>query len=520
MIEWPHQTQALVDLLSTIAHGERRIVLTSPTGGGKTRIMLALAKHYLERGQKCVLYSNRKMLVDQTSSVLALAGMDHGIRAAGYQDERERNFQVSSIQTEHSRVMKNKTWNDLHEADLVIVDEGHLQNGESARAIFQAHYEAGAVIVFFTATPIGMSSVADCLITAGTTSALRTCGALVPAFHYAPDEPDLRKLKNLREGEDLSENQQRQAMMTPTLWGRLWYWFEKINPEHKPFIVFGPDVRSSIWIAEQFTKKGVRTAHIDGQDVWLDGRLERSSRTLRQEVLDASRTGDVAVITNRFVLREGLDLPWLAHGILATVFGSVQSYLQSGGRLLRAFPGKDRVTIQDHGGSWWRHGSLNADRQWKLNCTASMIYGFRADRIRARKEPEPFRCPQCGLVVSRAVCPCGYMPQGKRSRPVVTTDGQLIEMTGDIFRPRRISQKPNGPELWERMYWRSQRRLITRKDGKEVFVGHPRTFRQAFALFASENNWGYPDRRWPLMPLNPEDEFRLVAEVAKERLTQ
>ena len=58
------------------------------------------------------------------------------------------------------------------------------------------------------------------------------------------------------------------------------------------------------------------------------------------------------VLCNRFVCA-GIDAPWLAHGIFATIFTSLQSYLQSGGRLLRSFPGIDAVTIR-HGGNWWR----------------------------------------------------------------------------------------------------------------------------------------------------------------------
>jgi superfamily II DNA or RNA helicase len=342
---------------------------------------------------------------------------------------------------------------------------------------------------------------------------LRNCGALIPAIHYAPDEPDMRAFKKLREGEDLSENQQRKAMMVGDIFGRVWEHFEKLNPEHLPTILFAPGVPESIWFAEQFTQKGVPAAHIDGQDVWVDGKLERSSRVAREKILEKSKNGEIKVLCNRFVLREGIDAPWLAHGILATVFGSLQSYLQSGGRLLRAHPSLDHVTIQDHGGNYWRHGSLNEDRHWSLDYTPGMIYGIRAERIRNKKKDEPFRCPRCSRVwtVGTRCQPvhggCGYeLGNNKRSRPVVSTDGSLKEMSGSAFSPRRISQKPDGPKLWERMYWRSQ------TDKGE------RTFAQAMALYACENNWRWPDPRWPLMPKEEIDRYRLVRDVPRDRL--
>jgi hypothetical protein len=81
----------------------------------------------------------------------------------------------------------------------------------------------------------------------------------------------------------------------------------------------------------------------------------------------------------------------------------------------------------------------------------------------------------------------------------------MKELTGEIFRPHRIYQAPNGRKLWERMYWRSR----TEKGS--------RTFRQAFALFAYENG-AYPDLTLPLMPIDEVDRYRLVADVPTDRL--
>src|SRR5262249_18752567 len=159
--------------------------------------------------------------------------------------------------------------------------------------------------------------------------------------------------------------------------------FERLNPLHRRTILFAPGVPESIWFAEQFVKKGVSAVHIDGENVWVNGTLYESSRTAREDVLAASKEGRIVVLCNRFVLREGIKAPWLVHGILATVFGSLQSYLQAGGRLLRAYPGLESVSLQDHGGNWWRHDSLNADREWRLEDTNTSVAGRREDRMRA-----------------------------------------------------------------------------------------------------------------------------------------
>ena len=94
----------------------------------------------------------------------------------------------------------------------------------------------------------------------------------------------------------------------------------------------------------------------------------------------------------------------------------------------------------------------------------------------------------------------------RKSRPVIQTDGSLKEMGGDIFRPRRVSGQPDAAKIWERMYYRAL------KGG--------RTFKQAEALFAMENNWGWPSHGLPLMPTNPLDWFRKVKDVPRGTLTR
>lgn len=514
MTPWPHQTQAVEDVLAAIAAGHKRILVTCPTGGGKTRIMLMLAKHYDDMEKKVILYTNRKLLVTQTSGVFE--DLEHGVRSAGHEENKHLRIQVSSIQTEDARVNKKKTWT-LHEADLVLVDEAHLIKADVAKGIFDQHIGRGACVVGFTATPLDLEELYDSLVVAGRPSELRDCGALVSATHYGADEPDLAALKKARkklpqDGEDFSENQARVAMMNPTLFGRVWEWFQKLNPDHKPTILFAPGTQESLWFAERFTAKGVKAAHVAAGQVWMDGvwlfqsGSAEAEQEARQTVLAASKSGECKVLCNRFLLREGIDAPWLCHGILATIFGALQSYLQSGGRLLRACEGKEGCTIQDHGGNWWRHGSLNSDRHWDLQYTAGMVYGLRAERLREKKESEPWTCGGCGKVCRGGLCPCGWRRGPKNSRPVVTMEGELKEMVGDIFKPRRISTARDGQAKWAQMYYRSLR-------GKGI-----KTFRQAMALFAYENHWSWPSKQWSYMPLFPEDEYRLVPDVPRERL--
>lgn len=511
---WPHQVEGVSKVLEAIEAGEKRILLTSPTGGGKTDMMIRLVKHFIDQHEKVILYTDRRMLLEQSSGVFDDAGLVHGVRAAGADDDLYLPFQIASIQTEHSRVTKRKSWK-LHEAKLVLLDEAHKQKGKMVEAILTEHYNAGAAIVGVTATPIDLGPMYDKLVVAGRVSDCRRCGSLVPVRHFGPDEPDLKAFKVSLEG-DVTESQARKAIMTPTIFGRVMKWFDVLNPTRRPTILFAPGVAESLWFAQQFTEAGITAAHIDGSDVWSGGELKTSCPERRAELLAASKSGELTVICNRFVMREGIDAPWLSHGIFATIFGSLQSYLQSGGRLLRAYPGIDSKTIQDHGGNWWRWGSLNSDREWSLSDTSNMLAGIRVDRFRDKSAKEPFLCPNCkmvwsevggGMVCQRELGGCGHrIEHQKKVRAVVQVDGSMKEMHGDIYKSRTVAKFPGAVDVWIKMYHRSLR-------GKGV-----KTFRAAEALYAYENKWQWPSRTWPYMPREYPDFFRLVPDVPRDRL--
>lgn len=504
---WPHQLRARDLVRACEVRNRDRVVLCIPTGGGKTRVIARLCHEWLSEGLKVVVYTNRKLLVDQLRKVLAGLGFDFGVRAAGHQDQRELPLQVSSVQTELARVYQRElgAW-ELHKADRYVVDECHLMTGDSVERIMNAHRDEGAFGLGTTATPIDLARLWDELIVAGTTSELRACGALVKADHFGVGEPDLRHIKRVKVGEDLTESQASKAIMTQSILGETVKHYRRLNEEGKPALLFAPGVPESVWFAEQFTLNGIRSASIDGSDIWLDGKLYKTDQAARQEVLDMSEAGDIKVVCNRFVLREGVDMPWIEHGIFATVFGSLQTYLQSGGRLIRASPktGKVRAVVQDHGGNWHRHGSLNADRDWDLSLSPAAIAGMRLDQWMRpnrgdRPEPQPHVCPQCQRVLNRLDCPCGFSIRGDRkSRPVVQVDGSLALIDGDIYHPIKTTFKPDTHTKWQKMYYRAKASGMT--------------FRAAEGLFYAENRY-YPPRDLPLMPKSKADWYRVVGDV-------
>ena len=499
LAKWPHQEYAHTECMRILDGPPKKTVICSNTGAGKTRMMTDLI---VDTGARVALYTHRKLLLSQTSSVLTEAGIDHGIRAAGYEYDRSHKVQLCSTPTIASRVLNGSE--NVHQSDLVIIDEAHFQKASTMMDIMERH--AGAHVIGYTATPVDIGHIYDEIIQAGVTSELRECGALVQSILYGCPEIDMGKIKPGKSGE-FSENDIKKCWHPPVIFGNVLEHFNLLNPKHKPSILFAPGVDESQYMAERFCEEGIPAAHISGKCIWIDGTTYESTQENRDMLAAMSEYGEIKVICNRFVLREGINYPWLAHLIFATPFGSICSYLQAGGRVLRSHPDVEVATIQDHGGNWWRHGSLNEDREWHLDDNANILRSERMQRIREKEEPEPITCYKCHRIrLSGPKCPwCGAMGHDKR-RAIIQTDGKLKQMAIGEFRPRRIDTGPNVQKQWENQYFRAKRSK------------NKMNFNQAEALYAMDNNWKWPPRTLKNMPLNPRDWYKPVCEVPRERL--
>lgn len=504
---WPHQSYGLDQIQAAIDSGKRRICVTSPTGGGKSRIM----RERIERsGGRHVVYTHRKMLLSQLSEGLTADGIHHGMRASGYDTALLEDVQLAMVQTEQRAVASGRR--QRHDAKEAHVDEAHNNaNGKTLELI-----EAHDTLIGYTATPLGIGHLYDHLIVAGTNSQLRECGAHVPAKHYAPSEPGKELIGKVQIGENNTCGiaQNRRKIFAQRVYGDVVKHYQTLNPDRRPTILFAPGVPESIWFCDRLNQHGITAAHIDGSDCYVDGQLHKSDPELRKSIIDRVREGDIQILCNRFVLREGVDIPEIYHCIFATVFGSLTAYLQAGGRVLRSHPSMREVIIQDHGGSWWRHGSLNADREWRLEYNDRIVYEMRRDSIREGEESQPIVCPECGQVrMGGMSCHhCGATVQrNPRKRMVLQANGQLIPQSIGEFRPRTYLPKSEQVEK----SWAGRVRAIQRSKKDTV---RRMTFRQLWNRFAEDNNWKFAPRDMPMMPVNEMDWFRRVVDVPQEAL--
>lgn len=537
---WPHQRLGVEQTIAALSNGTKSVCLTAPTGSGKTSMEIALARWQVEDvGNRVLCLTNRILLTDQTRKVFQADGVPLGVISASMKHlERDEPIQIATIQTLLARRRADPTyWVD---ADLLLVDEVHQQStGESADLINE--YKArGARVCGVTATPLGVSNVCDELIVAARTRDLQKAGILCTAEWYAPSELDTRKITKGKVDLSLTENDARKTwgplkgddVVRTRVVGNIIEHYQRLHPDLAHTLAFAPGVKESLWAAQYCTSRGFRSLHVDGEDFWVDGQVYDRKRDDRlfQDSMDAWREGHIPMLWNRFVLREGIDEPQIKCIILATPIGSYRSFLQMVGRGLRVHESKDKVLVIDHGGAWWRFGSVNVNVDWEsvFDCEdPDVLSKNRIAKQRETGEPMGQVCPVCGMV-HRAlkrmiVCQyCGHqLHLGKPSRPIIQSDGTLDNVSGEPIKQWKIRRTPEGQKIWNSLYFNA----LKNKDGEASFNQLYAQFGYLTAVNAGTKQKPafcktyYPPRDLPCMPRNKNDWHRKVREVTREALT-
>jgi len=408
----PYQESAVKALRAVMSDGVMRVILSSPTGSGKTEMGFEIIRLAQAKGKKVAFLANRIHLVDQTCRRLARAGFEFGVIQGNNTAAPWRSVLVCSVQTIAKR--------GLPDVDLLVIDEAHACAGtKDYRPLM-----AGKRVVGLSATPYSKGlgkyypelggALFERVVIAARIEDLIEQRYLVSADVWAPSEPDLTGVK-VTAG-DYNEKDLGEAVDKPSLIGDIVsHWFKLAN--NTPTVVFATNISHSKHIVEQFRSAGVAAEHIDCY-------TEDAERTA---ILERVAAGVTMVISNVGILAEGWDFPACKTLILARPTKSLIRYLQMAGRVLRPFPGKDRALILDHSGVVRRLGfpwdyfgqHLDDGKPNKNNSKES-------DKPEALPKP----CPQCSFVKppKTPICPsCGF--ESKRLNEVETQDGDLVPLT-------------------------------------------------------------------------------------------
>lgn len=411
----PRQVKAIDDLVAAYRAGHVAPLLRMPTGGGKTHTSVEMIRRSLTKGNRVWFLSHLKEINADTARRLKEDDVPFSYIQAGIVHDKRQPVQVVSVQTAARRLDR------LDRPNLIIVDEAHLAIAATYQEIFRwakagpkFHEPGGAKLLHLSATPIrldgrGMGEVSDLIVDTCSTQDLIDEGLLSPIRYYAPPPPDLSEVHSL--AGEFNPGELAAAMDKPKITGSAVAEWMKVA-RYRPTIVFCVSIQHAEHVAEQFRLAGVRAVAVSGE----------SDPIVRDAALADLQAGRVDVVCNCALWVAGVDAPSVSCIILLAPTQSLTKYLQSVGRGLRTYPGKDCCVILDHAGNIGRHGNPAEARAWSLN-------GAGKKKSSAPQEMPVKTCPSCFRTVMAAAtdCLCGHHFVVK-PRELEQVDGELHEV--------------------------------------------------------------------------------------------
>lgn len=406
---YPFQDQSIEALRAHIRAGRKNLVLSAPTGSGKTLCASYLLDECHAKRKRAVFVVDRISLLDQTSAVLDQYGIPHGVIQADHWRHRPwERIQVASAQT-----LARRQW---PETDLIIVDECHAL----LQTVLKRIAARDCVTVGLTATPFtrGLGKHYDAVVSVTTTNELIDKGFLSRYRIFAASEPDMSGAKVDRFGEWTEDETAKRSL--PIVGDCVTEYLKHGN--EKKFIAFGCNVAHCEALQQQFMSAGIQCALY----TYRTGDDERTRMVEEFRKPNSYIRGLISVSA----LSKGFDVPDVEVGIVARPLRkSFAEHVQMLGRILRSHPGKEMATILDHSGNCARFWDDMQD--FFENGAGELDDGKPKEKKKAKeKEKRPVKCPKCFRVHDpRPTCPhCGHV-YPKRSG-VSHVAGELRELAG------------------------------------------------------------------------------------------
>lgn len=322
-----YQTKANKNVRAQWAAGNRAVCLVAPTGSGKTVMGSSLVP-----GGRVLWVAHRRELVHQAAKQLDAQHVGEvGIIMHGASENKKARIQVASTATILSRGVKS-----FGKFDAIVFDECHHYEADTYREIRKRLPES--LCVGLTATPQRddgrpLGDTFDALVVAAQYSELIRDGHIIAPTVFRPPV-DL--------GSDKAADP-TQALMSYVGKART--------------IAFYPRVAEAKASIRSWHQAGIRADHLDGD----------TPKAIRDEAVEAFTVGRIDLITNVYVLTEGVDIPAAECVLSARKFEFVGTMIQAFGRAMRKAPGKKRAFVIDLCGSTVRHGLPHDDREYDLN---------------------------------------------------------------------------------------------------------------------------------------------------------
>ena len=372
-----YQLELIDGVYNSLRKRNKRIMVVSPAGSGKTVTMSEIARRATSKKNRVLFVVHRIEIVQQARQTFVANDVD-------------MNYcEVGMIQTISNKVKKDK----VKKPTTILIDEAHHSLSKTYVDIVDAFPDA--VVLGFTATPTrlsnkGFTEVFTDLILGKSVKWLIDNNRLAPFKYYSVNLLQNIQMKHNATGE--FSNASIEEAMQKTIFGDVIENYQKFA-EGKKTIVYTHSVEASKTVADKFNSNGYKAMQVDG----------KTPKDERELAMELFRSGEIKILVNAELYGEGVDVPDCECVILLRPTESLTLFIQQTMRAMRYQPNKQAIII-DHVGNYSRHGLPDTEHNWLEHFEGTSKKSNQSDSILVKE------CESCYAVVASAytVCPvCG-----------------------------------------------------------------------------------------------------------------
>lgn len=384
-----YQVKICKSLGRAIDTGKKKVLMSAPTGAGKTAIFTDFASRLATIGKKTLIVVDRIELLKQTikhNNTFGYLTSDSFVNG---------NICVAMLQTLRARLKFEKYQNWLETFNVVFFDEIHQYTcGSSFKTICDLT-NSNCVVVGVTATPWNDKGYLlegfDEFINEVDIKELIEQGYLVKPEHYTVDLFDFSNVKVTKTGDYDTGEVDDIVIDTDKIDKVLDGW--KTYAGNKKTIVFCSTVKSAQHYADFFKLNGIKAECVSAQN----------SDVERVTILDRYKRNEIQVLFNVGLLVAGFDEPSIECVVFLNPTKMLRRYIQCAGRGLRLCPeiGKEKCIFLDFVGNSFRHLEVDAIRSYIPAPIKKEVEDF-----------DEIECPVCGFIfpIVDKECPqCGFI---------------------------------------------------------------------------------------------------------------
>jgi ATP-dependent helicase IRC3 len=341
----PYQQEALERIYQAYKAGKRRVIVSLPTGTGKTIVFAHFPRFFNMKKRLLVLAHREELLLQARDKFLYVdPELKVGIEQSSSRAPADAKVIIASVPTLGRAGGTRLRQFSPEDFFLIVVDEAHHAVAATYRRIFE-HFGLFApgnsrYLVGFTATPRrgdkqGLGEVFEDVCYARDLREMIVDGYLCPITGWRVDSGTSLDEVKIRHG-DFVESQLAEVVNTRERNNLLVAAYLKLASRRRA-IVFCVDVAHAKDVCRAFSAAGIAAS-----TVW--GEMPREDR---HATLKGFSEGKIDVITNCNVLTEGFDEPRVDSILMARPTRSKLLYTQMIGRGTRRHDDKTDLLVID-----------------------------------------------------------------------------------------------------------------------------------------------------------------------------